>query len=75
MGAIGVAVLAKEKIAAESIKTSFKGFSIASKEFVALSFECSECPNGCEVVKIVEGSEIIGCFADRCGRWSSKLIG
>ena len=75
MGAIGVAVLAKEKIATENIETSFKGFNIANKQFVAQSFECSECPNGCEVVKIVEGKEIIGCFADRCGRWSSKLIG
>lgn len=72
MGAIGAAILAKEKVA-QSGRTAFRGFDLADSIFGSASFECSGCSNGCEVVRIRENEEVIGCFGDRCGKWSSKL--
>jgi predicted CoA-substrate-specific enzyme activase len=72
MGAIGAAIIAK--VAVEKAgKTNFKGFSLADSRFVSKSFECEGCPNRCEVVKINENNSVIGCFGDRCGKWSSKI--
>ncbi len=70
MGAIGSAILAKEALQ-RSKKTNFKGFNIADEEFLSSSFECTNCPNRCEVVRIKAGDTIIGCFGDRCGRHSN----
>jgi hypothetical protein len=72
MGAIGAALIAKAK--AEKLgKTCFKGFELAESVFLSNSFECQGCSNGCEVVKIQENEEVIGCFGDRCGKWSNKV--
>ena len=73
MGAIGAALIAKEKTA-KSGKTSFRGFELADSVFLSSSFECEGCSNGCEVVKIKENEGVIGCFGDRCGKWSNKLV-
>lgn len=72
MGAIGAAVIAKTA-AEKAGKTNFKGFSIAESNFASKSFECEGCSNRCEVVKIHENDSAIGCFGDRCGKWSSKI--
>jgi predicted CoA-substrate-specific enzyme activase len=72
MGAIGAAVIARG--AAEKMgRTNFKGFNLADSTFVSKSFECEGCSNRCEVVKINENNNAIGCFGDRCGKWSSKI--
>jgi predicted CoA-substrate-specific enzyme activase len=72
MGAIGAAIIAKEKV--EKVgRTNFKGFDLAESIFLSTSFECEGCSNGCEVVKIQENESTIGCFGDRCGKWGNKL--
>jgi predicted CoA-substrate-specific enzyme activase len=72
MGAIGAAIIAKEAV--EKVgKTKFRGFEFADSSFVSSSFECEGCSNRCEVVKINENDSTIGCFGDRCGKWSSKI--
>lgn len=72
MGAIGAAILAKS--AAEKTQgTNFKGFGLAESQFLSSSFECDGCTNRCEVVKIHENENVIGCFGDRCGKWSGKI--
>jgi predicted CoA-substrate-specific enzyme activase len=72
MGAIGAAIIAKD--AAEKLgKTNFKGFHIADSKFISKSFECTGCPNSCEVAKIEENNVIVGCFGDRCGKWTDSL--
>lgn len=73
MGAIGAAVIAKEAVE-KTGKTSFKSFDIADRKFVSKSFECKGCPNQCEVVKIIDGDKVIGCFGDRCGKWNNKMV-
>lgn len=69
MGSIGAGIIAKESVE-KSGKSNFKGFNLADSEFISKSFECKDCPNGCEVVRINENNNLIGCFGDRCGKWS-----
>lgn len=73
MGAIGAAILAKEHILLSKSKTAFKGFSIGNLKLVSDSFECKGCSNHCEIIKLLEGSNPIGCFGDRCGKHSEKF--
>ncbi|HHY04804.1 MAG TPA: 2-hydroxyglutaryl-CoA dehydratase [Thermoanaerobacterales bacterium] len=68
MGAIGAALLAKEM---EVENTKFKGFQISDTDFTADSFECSGCPNHCEVVNIRMEGKVIARWGDRCNRWKS----
>lgn len=70
MGAIGAAIIAKEKVEKNNVHTNFRGFNIANTSFLSKSFECKGCTNQCEVVKIFDGEESIGCFGDRCGKWN-----
>lgn len=73
MGAIGAAMIGVE--ATKKVgKTNFKGFDIADRNFVSSSFECDGCPNRCEVVNIKDGVSVVGCFGDRCGKWSEKMV-
>ncbi|MDF2673043.1 MAG: 2-hydroxyglutaryl-CoA dehydratase [Clostridiales bacterium] len=72
MGAIGAALIAKSAFE-KSQTTKFRGFQLATSKFVSSSFECDGCTNRCEVVKIHENENAIGCFGDRCGKWSSKI--
>lgn len=71
MGAIGAAILAKE-VTDKKGKTNFRGFNIAESKFVSKNFECQGCSNKCEVVKIEDNNEVVGCFGDRCGKYSDK---
>lgn len=73
MGSIGAAIIGAEAVV-KTKNSNFKGFEIADSKFVSNSFECKGCPNRCEVVNIKDGSEIVGCFGDRCGKWSEKMI-
>lgn len=77
MGAVGAAIIAKEKIEQTKEKTNFKGFSLADFNFRTESFDCNGCLNRCEVVKILisdNGSldKTIGFFGDRCGKWNNQ---
>lgn len=71
MGAIGAALLAEEKIKNQKT-TAFRGFEIAHRKIKSKSFECTDCSNRCEVVELLEEEKVIGCFADRCGKWSKS---
>jgi len=72
MGAIGAAILAKEAVAKKG-STKFKGFNIANVNFISKSFECDGCANKCEVVRINSDKFTVGCFGDKCGKWSNKI--
>ena len=72
MGAIGMAILAKEE-AERGRTTAFKGFDGISKYFYQTGFECQDCPNNCEIIQIVEDQNIIARWGDRCGKWSAKV--
>jgi sugar (pentulose or hexulose) kinase len=72
MGALGVALLAKE--AAEgrpNFTTSFRGFAASELEYEVGSFECEGCPNRCEVVNLRMEGKTLAYWGDRCGKWSN----
>jgi len=67
MGAIGIALIAKEN----AEKTKFnKNFNI--EEFRTLSFKCTDCSNRCEVTQIYKTNLLIGAVNTRCGKWETK---
>lgn len=68
MGAIGAAILAKEKTR-KTGKTNFRGFHAASLEFKTTSFECSHCSNHCEIVSMKLEGKTVANWGGRCGRW------
>lgn len=71
MGAIGMAIMAKEQVA--DGKTKFKGFDFIDIDFTPKSFDCSGCSNACEVIKVIMGGEVVAMWGDRCGKWSSSI--
>jgi predicted CoA-substrate-specific enzyme activase len=71
MGAIGAAMLARDAVA-ETGQSRFRGFSIAGARFDSECFACTGCENRCEVVRIRADLKPVGCFGDRCGKWSAR---
>jgi predicted CoA-substrate-specific enzyme activase len=63
MGAIGVAILAKEET--QGKKTNFPGFEIADIEFTTNCFTCDGCPNKCEVIETYKESKLVDRYGDR----------
>ena len=68
MGAIGVALLAKEEVARTG-NTDFRGYNLVDIDYRASSFECTGCPNRCEVVEMHMEGKVIGRWGARCSRW------
>ncbi|HLC22846.1 MAG TPA: acyl-CoA dehydratase activase [Dehalococcoidia bacterium] len=69
MGAIGMALLARDEMGASGKVTNFKGFEASELEFRSSSFECKACPNLCEVVQIASDSRILARWGGRCNKW------
>ncbi|MFP4661244.1 MAG: acyl-CoA dehydratase activase [Halanaerobiales bacterium] len=74
MGAIGIAMLAKEEIEKTEEQTNFRGFNLTRDNFVTSSFNCEGCANECEVIKVQANSETIAMTGDRCGKWSESIM-
>ncbi|OGN99855.1 MAG: hypothetical protein A2Y58_02035, partial [Chloroflexi bacterium RBG_13_51_52] len=71
LGAIGVAMLAKEEMESSNRKTHFRGFDLASRKYELSSFECQSCSNRCEIHKVVFEGEKPLFYGSRCGKWDS----
>lgn len=70
MGAIGAAILAKEKVK-KTKKSKFRGFESVNLEYKVRGFECNDCPNMCEVVEIIADNKILARWQDKCGKYSN----
>lgn len=70
MGALGVAILAKEK---DRGVTGFKGFDTGHMSIELKERKCLGCSNGCSVTDIKADGINYGCFGDRCGRYSQTF--
>ena len=68
MGAIGTAILARNKVKATG-KTKFRGFDVTDIVYQITSFECSECPNLCEIISITVEGNAICRWGGRGERW------
>ena len=72
MGAIGAALLAQEL---NSPVSNFKGFQVTEIEYLTSSFNCKECSNNCEIVKIMVEGDVLARWGGRCGKWELDLPG
>jgi predicted CoA-substrate-specific enzyme activase len=71
MGAIGAAMLAREHVLHEDLKTNFRGFKVSDMKFTPKAFNCDNCPNCCEITYVEKDEwDIIARWGDRCGKWS-----
>lgn len=73
MGAIGAAMLAKQHIEASSAATRFRGFEASEFDFSPTSFECGDCDNSCEVIKVELNRKVVAMWGDRCGKWTNSV--
>lgn len=72
MGALGVALLAKEEVKRTG-RTRFKGINIVNSEYIVKGSECNDCSNMCEVIEISEEGYAVAKYGDRCGKWSNMI--
>jgi len=66
MGAIGAALIARK---GNISKTEFKGFDVIKENFSVDSFDCSDCTNQCEVVKLFKNNKSFAHLGSKCGKW------
>lgn len=71
MGAIGSALLAREKMDGSG-GAQFKGFGIVEMNCSTRIFICKECENTCEVVEFMMEEKPISYWGDRCGKWEAQ---
>ena len=65
LGAIGVALLAREKIAATNTSTRFRGYDLQVVDYTLREFECQGCGNHCAIQEFnVEGEKTF--WGDKC---------
>ena len=67
MGAIGMALLAREN---KSEKTNFRGFILKNLDLKSETFICEDCPNNCEITKILIENKLIAHLGSKCGKHS-----
>lgn len=73
MGALGVAILAREHHRQEpAYTTRFRGLDLADQAFDTSAFHCDTCANRCEIVQVkmpAEADRVVARWGDRCGKW------
>jgi predicted CoA-substrate-specific enzyme activase len=73
LGAVGAAIIAKEEHQARNYQTKFKGFDLCHIKYEASSFECTDCPNNCEIHKVNFSGEQSKAktlhYGSRCGKY------
>ncbi len=74
MGAYGAAIIAREKMENQQSETKFRGFEAADNVYSTKTIECNGCSNICEIIQIMSGKNVMSCWGDRCGKWSSSLL-
>ena len=68
MGAYGAALIASKS---DISQTRFRGYDLCLRTILTQSFECTDCPNQCEVVEVVDADEIISRSGGRCRKWEA----
>jgi predicted CoA-substrate-specific enzyme activase len=72
MGAIGSALLAREKMDGSG-PSQFKGFGIVDLDCRTRNMICKECENTCEVVEFIIEDQPVSYWGDRCGKWEAQI--
>ena len=73
MGAIGAALLAKEKVEATGEKTKFRGYDLSKVKYELKEFTCHGCTNYCDIqMFVVEGEKTF--WGDKCSERYRKEV-
>jgi predicted CoA-substrate-specific enzyme activase len=73
MGAIGAALLVHEEMA-EGKNTGFTGFGVSETNYTTSSFECSSCPNLCEIAQLSINGRVLARWGGRCDLWERVVV-
>lgn len=63
MGALGIAILSRQNRSNETYNLKINDIKFETK-----GYECSKCPNNCEILKIYKNNELIETIGSLCGR-------
>ncbi len=66
MGCIGVALLTLRQ---KMESTNFKGFEVTENNIEPEPIVCEDCPNQCEITKILVNNDVVGHLNSRCGKY------
>ncbi|MFW6158746.1 MAG: acyl-CoA dehydratase activase-related protein, partial [Planctomycetota bacterium] len=69
MGAIGAALIAMEETDRPS---GFKGFDLSDRKYAVETFECTDCPNHCEIKRVTVEGEAPLFYGSRCGKYDEQ---
>lgn len=72
MGALGVAILARNSKAQNNKSDCEFDFDITDMNFKTKGFECKKCPNNCEVICFYKNGELIDAWGNRCDKCEIK---
>lgn len=64
MGALGIAVLAKK-----NKNGKVYDLNVNDMIFETKGFECNQCPNNCELLRIYKNKRLIDSWGSRCGKY------
>ncbi len=71
-GAIGAALIARERRLDSQQKSNFVGFNLWDREYEVTTFECKHCPNHCEIKKVTISGELESFYGGICDRYEIK---
>nr|MQY80619.1 CoA activase [Dehalococcoidia bacterium] len=71
LGAIGVAMLAREEWETSDRPTRFQGFNLENRKCELSSFECQSCANLCEIHKVIFEEKKPLFYGARCDLWDN----
>lgn len=72
MGAVGAALLAQSAMNGGASK--FRGFEAAELEFKPTTFDCKDCANRCEVIKVELEGKVAAMWGDKCMKWTNSVV-
>ena len=61
MGALGIAILAKE-----NKQNKIYDLNVKDIKFETKGLECNNCPNNCEILKIYKDNQLVDTWGNRC---------
>ncbi|MBE0480126.1 MAG: CoA activase [Dehalococcoidia bacterium] len=74
-GAVGAALIAREKWNQDPKATNFAGFDLKHRSYQVKSFECKHCPNHCEIKRISIGGQPESFHGGICDRYEISRKG
>ena len=73
MGAVGAALLARKQWLKNGRESRFRGFANLNVQFTPKTFECTQCSNRCEIIRVEQEQKTIAIWGDKCGRYSEGV--